>query len=164
MTKINTVYRCSIISTVVGKKPTKTRVKEKTFTQGQEIDLMAVNGSSMPNGYALMFVTKDGYLIPSIAVNPLFEKQMTDPNISDAIVLEENGEKKLSKSDKLNGVMFKSYEKKSKIAVYGALIGGGLMLMRAYKTGGSKFIYATVGVIGGGFLGNQVTKLKIKKK
>ena len=151
-------YRCVLISTTTGKKPTKSRVKEKTFMQGQKIDLMAVNVSGMPNGYALAFQTKDGYILPNIAVNTLYELGLKDNSkYEDATVLEENGKKKLSNQEAIRNELTKGLKSKSKASVYGAIIGGGFMLFRAYKTGGSKVLYTALGVIGGGFIGHHLT-------
>lgn len=162
MVKLGGIYDCEIIHNAKGKKPSGTRVKEKTFPKGKQMELMAVNSSKMSNGYILSFVTKDGYLIDKFCVFPKKEIGSKNDAYENAEVLETKSKSSLSniQGDGNINLISDDFKKKSNIVGYSAVIGGGYMLFRSYKNGGNKMIYASIGVIVGGFIGMQISKLK----
>jgi len=148
--ELGKIYNCYIIVDTKGVKPTKTRLKAKTFAKGRELQLMAVNTSPMPNGYLLGFSTKDGYIIPQINVGVLDAAQMS---YSEAEVLEEKGEKKL-----IDVKVDKSYKKTSKLMVNMSIIGGVIGLVYAIKTQGNKYLFASMGMVGGAYASKYIKK------
>lgn len=157
MVSVGTVYHCRIINDTIGKKSTQTRVKTKTFQSGKELDLMAINMSSSPSNYLVGFVTKDGYTLPKIAVLPLREASMQ--NVSDAIVLEENGQPVKSSREKVEEELAKRIKPKNNFAVYGGVLGGAFGMLQAYKSGNNKILYPLLGIAIGGYVGVKINNL-----
>ncbi len=159
MVEIGKIYKCQLNRPVIGKKSTKTRVKEKSINANNSIDLMAINVSPMPNGYMLAFSTKDGYVIPDLNVIPIQEIGDSKPKYEDAEVVESDLDKKLKT---MNVDLQKDLQSNSKLAVNLGLVGGAFMFYYAYKKQQSKILYTAIGLAGGGYLGLQLTKFKKK--
>jgi hypothetical protein len=160
MVEFGKIYKCQLNRPVIGKKPTKTRVKEKSINANNSIELMAINVSTMPSGHMLAFQTKDGYMIPDLNVIPIMEIGDSRTSYEEAQVIKEVSNKKsINKSD-VN--LTKGYGLNSKLAVNFALAGGAFMLYKAYKTGQSKILLTAIGLAGGGFVGMQFSKFKKK--
>lgn len=160
MVTVGKVYSCRLNRPCIGRKPTKTRVKEKSYSDSSPIELAAANISTNPNGYILGFITKDGYIIDAMNVFPQQEIGVVNDKYEEAKVQETSKDDVKSSSEKID--LKKGFERNTKLAVNLGLAGGVLGFVYALKNGQGKLIPTTIGLIVGGLVGNQLGKIKKK--
>jgi len=147
------IYRCKLLSDVKGKKSTGTRLKEKQYTAGKEIDLMAVNGALMPEqNYMLAFVTKDGYLINQQAVMTLYEIPQKQPQENYADVV---GSKMANEPNKID---ISSLSGADTYMTNGMIAGAAIGLIYAIKSKNNKWLMMALGSAGGALVGRKFKK------
>lgn len=138
----------------------------KVFKQDSAVTVKNHNQAALGNiNFVPAFMTKDGYVIPRNNIMIIgVEGQNSHSNmaelqearvIKDSDLISEDNKKKLKELNTISQIT--SIEKqRSKYMTNGAIIGGIIGLAYAMYKGENKFMFAMLGVVGGGFVGNQI--------
>lgn len=137
---------------------------KKRFKVNSKVNGNYVKHGLLPENSVILFMTKEGYLIPP---HCLMEEQNinTESNFDD---VKEVKESEYLNNDKINEIknkgildvksVVKNSKLTSKYTIQGAIGGGLVMLIFAMYKGKSKLLFSTLGLVGGGFLGNLYKK------
>jgi hypothetical protein len=131
----------------------------KEFKKGDFVTGKMYDAGSNPFTNLPIFKTKHGYMIPESFLNIIDEEV-----IEEAVEIKDEDflKGKLNLNNRLKSPMsiFTTEQKRSKYTIYGSMIGGLVGLSCAMYYGKSKPIYALIGLIGGGAIGNSYNNLK----
>lgn len=161
------IVECVLIEDCLAPKRVGNRADKRPFRRGQRVRGRVENIALTPDHQVLALRTLDGYIIPEPFLNVLGAVEEPSrgggqDDIQEAEVIDDN---EYLKSDRVNKVM-NTYGKikasnlinknalKSRHAVNFALVGGAVGLVYAMLRGKNKMLFATLGVVGGGILGN----------
>lgn len=165
------MYRCKVmISFQSAKKASSGRqVIRKMFTEGQTITAYPDNETSIPTNNMQVFKTADGFYIPLSnlhVIGPIGgskPKKSSADGIEYAQVIEDKDYYNKSQLEKASELMKRSSgglkimeitKKKSKATINTALIGAGAGLIYAMAKQKNKWLFLTLGAVGGYILGN----------
>lgn len=141
----------------------------KQFKENQVFSAFPDNAAGVPSNYLKVFKTPDGYMIPLISVqvlgpinsNPQSRSQMHD--IQDAQIVEESDYYNKEQM-RTAGTIFRNAaggskiieftKQRSKAAINTAMMGAGAGLIYAMATQKNKWLFITIGAVGGFILGN----------
>lgn len=163
------LVECVLIEDCLAPKRVGNTKTSKPFRRGQRVRGVVENIAITPDHQLLALKTQDGYLIPEPFLNVLGEvknKNKQDSKYSDIEYAEIVEDEDLSNESKGVKEIINAYGKikpsniilknavRSKHTVNFALAGGLIGLVYAMFKGKSKMIFATIGVVGGGVIGN----------
>lgn len=166
------MFRCQVMKNIrAGKKSSNGRsVIYKEFITGQKITASPDNGSGIPSNGMMLFKTPDGFLIPASnihVIGPLKEssaqKTTRNEEIEYAKVIDDSDyidKKQFSKTEGLmkkmgGGLKLTELTKsRSKSAINASLIGAGIGLVYALAKRQNKWLFLTIGAVGGYVIGN----------
>lgn len=157
------LFRARIIQPCKGAKRGRSGdVKYKKYDFNQSISGSISNGSITPDNYVEVFKTPDGYMIPMHCVSiqgPInSNKTAMNEDIQDAVIIEDNNyvdKKSINKASKMmnmTGGIFDT-SKKTKSAINGGVYGAAAGLIYALVKGKNKYLFLTIGAVGGYILG-----------
>ena len=172
------VVECVLIENCLAPKRVGKMVSKKAFRAGNRVRGVVTNIALTPDAQVLALKTKDGYIIPEPFLNVIGEVESNGgrtgayDNIEYAEVIEEqdydnkdSGVVKAAKnaygSIKASEIIGKTAFR-SKYVINFALVGGTITLVYAMLKSKNKLVFATIGVVGGGIVGNYYGK-KIKE-
>jgi hypothetical protein len=163
-----------VIEDCLGMKRAGNRAKKKPFRRGQRVVGTVTNVALTPDSQVLALKTKEGYIIPEPFLNVLgavkgqktSRPQQDDVEYADVEIIEETGSNNKSVGDiykkfKASDIISRN-SSRSKLVVNFALGGAAALLIYAMMKGKNKLVYAGIGAVGGGVVGNYVSK-KIKE-
>jgi hypothetical protein len=157
------LVECKLIDDCLAQKRMGRKVLKKPYRMGQRVTGIAVDLSPAPDTQLMALETQDGYVIPEPFLQiigeveqPNSKKETYYEEIEDAEIVEDKPSSTKEENKRIIKDLVMNSTKKnkftSKFIFGGALLGGAI----AMYSGKSKFLYAVVGAIGGGVLGNYV--------
>lgn len=155
----NVILRCRLTTKFRSPKEMNGKIVFKEFKKGDFVTGRIHDAGSNPFSNLPIFKTKHGYMIPESYLNIIDEEVIQDAvEVKDEDILK--GKLNLENRLKSPLSIFTNEEKKSKYMIYGSMIGGLIGISYAMYHGKSKPIYALIGLIGGGAIGNAYNNLK----
>lgn len=155
----NAVLRCRLTKKFRSPKEVNGKLVFKEFKRGDYVTGKMYDAGSNPFSNLPIFKTNHGYMIPESFLNIVEEEVIQDSvEVKDEDFLK--GKLKLENRLKSPISIFTNEEKRSKYMIYGSMIGGLIGLSYAMYYGKNKPIYALIGLIGGGTIGNAYNNLK----
>jgi len=167
------LVECVLIEDCLAPKRVGNMKTSKPFRRGQRVRGVVQNIALTPDHQVLALKTESGHLIPEPFLNVIGEvpnqnaQKSKDSEIEYAEIVED--ENLSSESKGIKGII-NTYGKmkassivsknalRSKHAINFALAGGAIGLIYAMFKGKSKMLFATIGAVGGGVLGNYYGK------
>mgnify|MGYP001024460413 CR=1 FL=1 len=159
--------KCKVVIPVNGVKRNRdgSIALKKRFKANAEVDGKFIRHGLLPENQVVLFVTRDGYLIPPHCLMEIKNMKESYDDIQEAKEVKEESylDKEKVKKIKDSGVldiksMISNSEIASKHMIQGAIGGGLIMLVFAMYKGKSKLLFAAIGAIGGGVLGKLYNK------
>lgn len=159
------LYKARITNPCKGVKRRKSgQAVQKQFAFGQTITGRPENGSMTPDSHILIFRTTDGFMLPMHSVNVLGKLHqdtgVRSEDIEDAVLVEDKATidpaqiKKIKTMFNASGpVSLQQSIQKTKSNMYGGMIGAGVGLVYALSKGKNKWLFITIGAVGGYILG-----------
>tara|TARA_R110001599_G_scaffold142533_6_gene323225 strand:- start:1127 stop:1639 length:513 start_codon:yes stop_codon:yes gene_type:complete len=165
------LVECILIDDCLAPKRVGNTAKKKAFRRGQRVQGTVTNIALTPDSQVLALKTKQGYVIPEPFLNIIGEVGSSAPQESDpyseveyAEVIEEDDKDpsmtSITDSIKASNLV-KTNSIKSKRVVNFAFGGAAVGLVYAMMKGQNKLLSSAIGAIGGGIIGNYVSR-KIK--
>lgn len=165
------LVECILIDDCLAPKRVGNTAKKKAFRRGQRVQGTVTNIALTPDSQVLALKTKQGYVIPEPFLNIIGEVGSSAPQESDpyseveyAEVIEEDDKDpsmtSITDSIKASNLV-KTNSIKSKRVVNFAFGGAAIGLVYAMMKGQNKLLSSAIGAIGGGIIGNYVSR-KIK--
>lgn len=165
------LVECILIDDCLAPKRVGNTAKKKAFRRGQRVQGTVTNIALTPDSQVLALKTKQGYVIPEPFLNIIGEVGSSAPQESDpyseveyAEVIEEEDKDpsmtSITDSIKASNLV-KTNSIKSKRVVNFAFGGAAIGLVYAMMKGQNKLLSSAIGAIGGGIIGNYVSR-KIK--
>ena len=167
------VVECILIDDCLAPKRVGNTAKKKAFRRGQRVQGTVTNIALTPDSQVLALKTKQGYVIPEPFLNIIGEVGSGAPKEADpyseveyAEIIEDEEDKSpsvtsISESIKASNLV-KTNSIKSKRVVNFAFGGAAVGLVYAMMKGQNKLLSSAIGAIGGGLIGNYVSR-KIKE-
>lgn len=149
-------------------KDNKGQLVYKLFKNNSSVTVQEFNQASIGNiNFLPVYKTKDGFIIPksNIMIIGVEEQPKNDlSSIPEAQIVGNSEFQPKDLKEKIGNIgsvnsIIKTEAIRSKYMVNGALIGGIVGLAYAMYKGESKFMFAALGVVGGGFIGKTVQNL-----
>jgi|TARA_R110000822_G_scaffold46670_3_gene124210 hypothetical protein len=168
------VVECILIDDCLALKRVGNTAKKKAFRRGQRVRGTVSNIALTPDSQVLALKTNDGYLIPEPFLNIIGEVDGEDSRKKDPYEGAEYAEviedEEIDKNPSLSSItdsikasnIISLNSTRSKRAVNFAFGGAAIGLVYAMMKGQNKILASAVGAIGGGIIGNYVSK-KIKE-
>jgi hypothetical protein len=158
------LVECELIENCLAHRRMGNKVQKKPIHKGTRVRGVVTNVALTPDSQVLALQTQDGFIIPEPFLNVIGEVKNgnnSSPSVEDveAEVVSENSSDKSVKDvyDSLKASKIISSNRiKSKRVVNFALIGGGIALVYALVRGKNKLVYAGIGAVGGGIVGNYI--------
>ena len=165
------LVECILIDDCLAPKRVGNTAKKKAFRRGQRVQGTVTNIALTPDSQVLALKTKQGYVIHEPFLNIIGEVGSSAPQESDpyseveyAEVIEEDDKDpsmtSITDSIKASNLV-KTNSIKSKRVVNFAFGGAAIGLVYAMMKGQNKLLSSAIGAIGGGIIGNYVSR-KIK--
>lgn len=168
------VVKCILIEDCLAQKRFGKTVSKKPFRRGQTVHGIVTNIALTPDSQVLALKTKEGYVIPEPFLNIIGavkseSKSKPSSDIYEDVDYEEVKEE--SSGTKSVNEIAKAFKKtdfikgnaiRSKYVINFAIGGAALAFLYAVSKGTNKLVYAGLGAIGGGIVGNYVGN-KIKQ-
>lgn len=168
------LFRCQMVVPFRAPKQVSGDVVFKVFPEGKIFEASPHNGALLPNNHVPSFKTKDGYIIPITNINVLGKlnsaQSRAKDNIPMAEIVDETAKASKQHVEKFaaasGGFKAKNFvdlqNNKSKASVNGAMIGVALGICYALVTKKNKWMFASIGAIGGYAAGNVYSSFKQK--
>ena len=166
------IVDCILIDDCLAPKRVGNTAKKKAFRRGQRVQGTVTNIALTPDSQVLALKTKQGYVIPEPFLNILGEvgggatqeaEPYSEAEYAEVIEYEEGEEPSMTSiTDSIKSSnLIKTNSIKSKRVVNFAFGGAAIGLVYAMMKGQNKLLSSAIGAIGGGIIGNYVSR-KIK--
>jgi len=173
-----TIVECSLIEDCLAQRREGKKVSKKPFRVGERVRGTVENIALTPDSRIMALKTKDGYIIPEPFLNVIGavnqEKSENENGIQYAEIVDDEQQYKKSEAAKRISKSFGSMKAseiiernafRSKYAVNFAIGGAVIGLIYAMAKQQNKFLFAAIGTVAGGLVGNYYgIKLKENEK
>lgn len=137
-------------------------VSFRNYEFNQTVSGHVTNGSMTPDSYVEVFKTPDGYMIPMhcVSIQGAINNKRRSPEdeIQEAVIIDESSYinpktvNKAAKMANMSGSIFDTTTK-TKSAINGGIYGAAAGLIYALVKGKNKYLFLTIGAVGGYILG-----------